>query len=82
MVAAQVKQIRRRHFEHIGVRRFPAEGRLRGGHGRFKQPKIANALKPAKRGEDGAMDFLHHVHAQVDAVVRRDFHASLRSVLR
>ena len=40
-------------------------------------PLHADALKPAKRGEDRSMDFLHHVHVEVDAVVRRDFHGSV-----
>lgn len=44
MIATNVKEIRRRNFDNIGIRRPPAEARLRSQHGGREQIFVADTV--------------------------------------
>ena len=80
MIPAEIEKVGGGHFRQVRERGIAADGDLGRRHGGFQERRLTESLRAAEALQGGGMDLLHDLHREVEAVLRRDLHASLRMV--
>jgi len=82
MVPADVEQIGSGDFYDIGIGRFATKAGLRRQHCRGQQILVTYAVCAAELFDYFRVNLANDIDTEMDAIVRRGPHASLRNVLR